>query len=375
MTQRLHLALSEFCQIVQGGRHKLSGNNFVDVGYPAYGAGGINGMLPTFEFDRRAVILSSIGARCGKCFLAERKWSSLANTQVILPDERRADAKFLWFQLNDEARWPRSGSAQPFIKPSDVKAHYVYLPPLLEQRRIAAILDQADALRVKRRAALARLDEMARAIFVEMFGDPASNPKGWTAAELGEVIVDGPQNGLYKPSSEYGRGTRILRIDSFYDGHVTSLNDLKRVQVSEAEGKIYSLKPDDIVINRVNSMEYLGKSALIPALNEPTLFESNMMRLAVDRARVEPGYVIQLLQMPFVKDQIRAAAKRAVNQASINQKDVAGFRLVCPDLDLQRLYVERIGKIDALKAQQQASSHHLDALFTSLQHRAFRGEL
>ena len=96
--------LEQFCEIVQGGRHKLSGNDFVKSGYPAYGAGGMNGYLATFEFDESAVILSSIGARCGKCFYVEGRWSSLANTQVIFPDKNECDAKFLWYQLNDEKR-------------------------------------------------------------------------------------------------------------------------------------------------------------------------------------------------------------------------------------------------------------------------------
>ncbi|WP_372624698.1 restriction endonuclease subunit S, partial [Falsiroseomonas sp.] len=180
-------ALADFCTIFQGGRHKLSGNDFVPAGFPAYGADGMNGYLPMREFSQPAIVLSSIGARCGKCFHADGEWTSLANTQIILPDSERADTRFLWHQLNDEGRWPRSGTAQPFIKPSDVKAHRVFLPPLAEQRRIAAILDEADALRANRRAALAQLDEMARAIFVEMFGDPATNPKDHSIVPLKRI--------------------------------------------------------------------------------------------------------------------------------------------------------------------------------------------
>lgn len=133
------LQLGEFCRMIGGGRHGLSGKQFVtEGGFPAYGAGGLNGHLATFEFTESAVVLSSIGARCGKCFLPEGKWTSLANTQVIFPDVSVADLFFLWVQLNDEKRWPRSGTGQPFIKPSDVKSHVVVLPPLEEQQRLTA---------------------------------------------------------------------------------------------------------------------------------------------------------------------------------------------------------------------------------------------
>ena len=176
--------LQEFCRIIQGGRLGLSGNDFVSTGFPAFGAGGMNGFLSEYEFEETAIVLSSIGARCGKCFYAQGKWTSLANTQLIFPDPSRADPKFLWFQLNDEKRWYRSGTGQPFIKPSDVKAHRVFLQPLPEQRRIAAILDRADALRAQRRAALAKLDTLTQSIFLDMFGQPKDNPKSVSVNRL-----------------------------------------------------------------------------------------------------------------------------------------------------------------------------------------------
>jgi type I restriction enzyme S subunit len=367
--------LQEFCRIVQGGRSGLSGNDFVPEGFPAYGAGGMNGFLPDYEFDEPAVVLSAIGARCGKCFFAEGKWASLANTQLIFPDRARAHPKFLWYQLNDERRWHRSGTGQPFIKPADVKAHRVVLPLLPEQRRIAEILDKADALRAKRRAALAQLDTLTQSIFLDMFGDPATNPKGWPEDRLGALISVGPQNGLYKPYTDYGTGTPILRIDAFYDGIVTGLGELKRVRLSDQEIDVYRLRPGEIVINRVNSREYLGKSALIPRLAEPVVFESNMMRFGVDQARLDPVFAIQYLQTGHVRGHIQQSAKDAVNQSSINQQDVKSIPLYLPPLSLQQVFARRVAAAELLGERQGASRMQLDNLFMSLQHRAFRGEL
>jgi len=267
------------------------------------------------------------------------------------------------------------GATVPHLDPEVLQSLPVSLPPLAEQRRIAAILDEADALRAKRRAALAHLDEMARAIFVEMFGDPDRNPHRWPVATLASMMIDGPQNGLYKPSSDYGNGTPILRIDSFYDGVVTKLAGLKRLRLSSSEMETYALRPGDIVVNRVNSMEYLGKSAIIPRLEEVTVFESNMMRFSVDRTRAEPRFVVEHLQTPCVRDQIRSAAKHAVNQSSINQQDVIGFRLLCPPIDEQKKFAAAISAVDAIRETERAALERGDALFASLQHRAFRGEL
>ena len=251
----------------------------------------------------------------------------------------------------------------------------VPVPPLGEQRRIAEVLDRAETLRANRRAALAQLDTLTQSIFLELFGDPATNPKGWPRFTLGNLIVAGPQNGLYKPSADYGSGTPILRIDAFYDGAVTKLGTLKRVRLSDKERDLYQLRCDDIVVNRVNSMEYLGKSALIPKLDEPTVFESNMMRFEVDGQRVEPRYVVEFLQSMFIKGQIFTAAKHAVNQSSINQQDVQDFRINIPPVALQRDFARRVTAVEKLKAAHRASLTELNTLFAVLQHRAFRGEL
>ena len=125
----------------------------------------------------------------------------------------------------------------------------------------------------------------------------------------------------------------------------------------------------------MNSLEYLGKSALIPHLDEPTVFESNMMRFGVDRDSVEPDYIVEFLQTAFVKAQILTAAKNAVNQSSINQQDVKGLRINVPPLSVQRDFVRGASAVERLKTTHLASLAELDALFAALQHRAFRGDL
>ena len=257
----------------------------------------------------------------------------------------------------------------------DIRAIDIPLPPIVEQRRIADILDRADALRAKRRAALARLDELTQAIFVETFGDPISNPKGWPTKNFGALLIDGPQNGLYKHSSDYGSGTPILRIDAFYDGKVTDISLLKRVRVSEVEKQIYGLREADVVINRVNSIEYLGKCALIPRLAEQIVFESNMMRMKVDESVFVPRFAVQFLQTDFVRNQIACCAKRAVNQASINQKDVCGFTMIIPPVVIQQRFVAEVSAIEKMSELHHSSLEMKGALFASLQDRAFRGAL
>jgi type I restriction enzyme, S subunit len=154
-----------------------------------------------------------------------------------------------------------------------------------------------------------------------------------------------------------------------------NIRDLRRLKIGQKEIQLYALHQDDIVVNRVNSGEFLGKSAIVPALHEPIVFESNMMRIRIDRKQMHPRYCIAFLQSDFVKQQIARRAKDAVNQSSINQSDVRSFKFVLPPPCEQTTFVERAAEIEAIELAQRTHLAHLDALFASLQHRAFRGEL
>ena len=141
------------------------------------------------------------------------------------------------------------------------------------QHRIVDRLNRAAGIRRLREEALEKARAVVPALFLDMFGDPVANPRGWPDAVLGDVIKFGPQNGLYRPASEYGDGVRILRIDSFEDGGITDPASLKRLRAHTDVVAHYGLVAGDIVINRVNSPPQLGKSALIPDLDEPLVFE------------------------------------------------------------------------------------------------------
>lgn len=300
---------------------------------------------------------------------------------VVRPDQKRLDCRFLLHFLRQPVvrrtgEMRMTGSAgQRRVPAAFVNDLRIPLLPLDAQRTIAAMLDQVESLRAKRRAAIALLDELAQSIFLDTFGDPAENPRSWEFVSLGDIIVDGPQNGLYKPQKFYGAGCRIVRIDSFYSGTIANHSALKRVSVDEGEVERYSLREGDIVVNRVNSIEYLGKSALVEGLSEPVVYESNMMRFSVDRSRADPAFVTAVLQRRHTYGQVVSAAKKAVNQASINQTDVKSLSLYLPPLDLQSDFVRRSAHVQAQKTEAVAHLAELDALFASLQDRAFRGTL
>ena len=243
-----------------------------------------------------------------------------------------------------------------------------------ERQEIVTILNRLNKLIFLRRQQLTKLDELVKARFVEMFGDPVINTKKFPSIALETVMTVFPQNGLYKPQTDYVQdknGIPILRIDAFYNGKVTNWNKLRRLVCSEVEAKRYLLKENDIVINRVNSIEYLGKCAHIVGLKEKTVFESNMMRFHMDEKKVNAVYVTKMLCTEGIYRQILKRAKKSVNQASINQEDVKSLEILLPPISLQNQFATFVERVDQQKQTVQQSLEKLELMKKALMKEYF----
>jgi len=168
-------------------------------------------------------------------------------------------------------------------------------------------------------------------------------PEGWCWTTMSALIVEGPQNGIYVPKSQYGSGTPILRINDYQVDWSRPAGELQMVKISDQDAKVYGLHANDLVINRVNSPSHLGKSLLVMERNLPSVFESNMMRLSL-AAAVDGRYVQHYLSSFDGKRRLIENAKWAVNQASINQRDVECTPIPLPPLAEQRRIAEEISR-------------------------------
>lgn len=268
----------------------------------------------------------------------------------------------------------------------------VPLPPFSEQQRIVdrieSLFVKLDEAKQKAQDALDSFETRKAAILHKAFTGELTaqwrkehgvGMESWENLKFENIIEDGPQNGLYKPQTAYGTGTKILRIDCFYDGVVLPWENLKRLALTKNEIEQYHLNVNDIVINRVNSMAYLGKSALIRELPEECVFESNMMRITLNTRMVIPEYAIKYLNSVIGVQELRKNAKQAVNQASINQQDVKNAAIKLPKLDEQAQIVHILD--DLLAKEQQAKEaaegvlEKIDLIKKAILARAFRGEL
>jgi len=386
--------ISDFCKTGSGGTPSRKVEGYYDGNIPWIKSGDLKEkeVNQATEFiselavkkssakmvPKGAVLLAMYGATVGRMAMLGLDATTNQAVCSIIPDTEKACPKYVYYALLSKVpEFLRNavGGAQPNINQAMIKDTEIPLPPLDEQKRIAAILGKADAIRRKRQQAINLADDFLRSVFLDMFGDPVTNPKSWEVKKLGEMIVKGPTNGLYKPASDYGSGTRILRIDGFYDGVLSEQSKLKRVKITDAEMEKFGLTERSIVINRVNSKEYLGKCGFAQHIEESTVFESNMMNFKVDELKLNPRFLVQQLQMPNIKMQIATCSKDAVNQSSINQNDVKSFEVIVPTIELQNGYESVCKRFLASKSNYDDSSNLNGELFNSLSQKAFAGEL
>lgn len=176
-----------------------------------------------------------------------------------------------------------------------------------------------------------------------------------------------------------GQQVKSIRIDCFYDGKLKDWGLVQRVKIDDKDKLIYEIKNGDILVNRVNSIVYLGKCLLVDDLPEECIFESNMMRIIVNKDFISPEYTKTFLISQNGLSEMRKNAKHAVNQASINQQDVKAVEIDYPPLEEQQEIVRRVeslfAKADQIEASYQKLKAQLEQLPQALPAKAFRGEL
>jgi type I restriction enzyme S subunit len=264
-----------------------------------------------------------------------------------------------------------AGANLPRLSPNVLGDFKIPLPPLPDQRRIAAILDRADDLRAKRRAALAQLDGLAQSVFLDMLGDPVANPRRWPDAKVEGVLTFqqyGPRffNERYSDS-----GTRIVRITDLGETGVLDFDSMPRLAVSSEDHERYALKPGDLIFARSGAT--VGKVALIRPSDPPCIAGAYFIAM-----RFAPSVTPEYAHAVFMSAGIRKAVARRSRQAAQQNFSGPSIRQLpfpVPPLTMQLDFGRVMSGIDSLKHRYRPSFATLESLFASLQHRAFRGEL
>lgn len=336
------------------------------------------GMSPTYFHDTpnrdgQVITISASGASAGYVnFWIDPIFASDCSTVEAV--RKDVNINFVYHFLRSKQEYInaklRSGAAQPHVYAKDIAKLDFPLPPLPEQHRIAAILDQAETLRTQRCTALALLDTLTQSIFLDMFGDPLTNTNRQRTAALGDLctrITDGTHQ---SPTWETS-GVPFLFISNIVDGQITfeTHRSISEETYSELTRRC-PIEVGDVLYTTVGSY---GNAAIVETTKK-FAFQRHIAHIKPDPKKADSVFISAMIQSYGVRRQVDKVAK-GVAQKTVNLSDLKNLVVFAPPLPLQKTFATRIAAIEALKSTHRAALAELDALFASLQHRAFSGTL
>lgn len=343
--------------------------------FPYYGANGLQGSIDNFIFDEPLVLLAEDGGHFdnpdrGIAYRVSGKtWVN--NHAHVLRPKQHIDLNYLCRILENYDVTPFvTGTTRGKLTKAGASEIPIPVPALTEQRRIAAILDQADALRAKRREALAQLDSLTQSIFVEMFGDPLHG-KSKAPQVFFEDITTRITYGFTSPMTHLDSGIPILTAKNVRNGSLDLVN-VHYADQSEFDALTSKSKPKvgDILITKDGT---IGRTAVVDT-NETICINQSVALVQLQGEKVTPSYVAAYLRTNAVQQVMKNMGKGNA-LAHLQITELAKLPIGLPPLSHQQQFSVRIEAVNAIAQKSEESEAQLNSLFTSLQHRAFRGEL
>lgn len=266
-------------------------------------------------------------------------------------------------------------NAYPSLKQSVIENYEIPFPKDKDvQLHIANILSKAENLIAQRKESIRLLDEFLKSTFLEMFGDPFRNEKGWEINSLSRF--GSLKNGLNYTRSELGVNVRCLGVGDFKDySKLTDIESLQVLNLTSEPNNEYYLNDGDLVFVRSNgNRELVGRCLLVYPRNEKVTFSGFCIRYRIENKGLNPIFVSHLFRVPIFRTVMLQGGKGA-NIQNISQQTLEKLKIPTPPIELQTQFAQIVEKTEALKSQYQQSLQELENLYGSLSQKAFRGEL
>jgi len=284
--------------------------------------------------------------------------------------------KYLWYFLNSNyskifIRSIVGATTYPNLKWNLYKLLSVPLPPLEAQKKIAAILDKADELRCNDQKILEKYDQLAQSVFLEMFGDPVYNKIKFDYCTIRDLVKE-VKYGTSSKASQVGKYPYLRMNNITYSGYL-DFSDLKYIDLKEKDKEKYLVKKGDLLFNRTNSKELVGKTAVY-GLKEPMAIAGYLIKVRVN-SFANPYFIWGYLNSKHGKKTLENMCKSIVGMANINAQELQNIMILKPPIELQDKFAEIIKQIEVQKQLTQKSFKRSEELFQSLLQKAFRKDL
>lgn len=283
------------------------------------------------------------------------------------------DPDYLFYALKttlSELSGKTHGSTMKHVVRGDFESTQVAVPPLPEQHRLVDLLSRAEGIVRLRSEAEKKAAELIPALFNDMFGDPATNPMGWPISSLGDAIESADYGSSTKASDD-GTGVPLIRMGNVnYEGTL-NLTALKFVNLLPKEVEKYRLQQGDILFNRTNSKDLVGKTGLWSDSRE-AIAASYFIRMRVNPSKLHPRYLWVFMNSKYMKRVLFDTARGAIGQANINSKELRAFKIALPPMDLQASFAAKMDQVLSIQTQQSTATVKAKATFDALLADAFK---
>ena len=325
-----------------------------------------------YTFEPNKLIFGTGGS--ASLHYASEPFATSTDCYVIETKELNVDVKYVYYYLKNNFQILEDGFKGAGLKHiskdylSNIMIEY---PDIEEQQRIVNILDKAEEIRTKKKLANEKLDEFLKSTFIDMFGDPEFNNKNWEKVVIRDVVKDVK----YGTSSKAGlTGTYpILRMGNLTYNGAIALDDLKYIDLKESEIDKYTVHKGDILFNRTNSKELVGKTAVYRGTNT-VAFAGYLVRVRTNNlAHYE--FLSAFMNSSYMKKKLQMKCKNIVGMANINAQEFQDFDIYLPPIDLQNQFAQIVQKVEAQKEKNQKVIEQMDNLFNSLMQQAFNSSL
>jgi type I restriction enzyme S subunit len=264
------------------------------------------------------------------------------------------------------------GNTQQNIGQAVLKEYPIPLPPLTEQKRIASLLARADRLRQLRRTTHDLSDALLQSLFLEMFGEPSVNDKGWDVVKLSEAFAIKPQIGTPNPAHNGGKYL-VVRVGEIGSKKV-DLENSQRITLDGKELERFRLKTGDFLLARaIGSEDHLGKASILQDINEVVVYDSHVMRLRFDPKIMSPVFFWHWLKSDGGRARFMQRAGRTAVQFNVNTEQIADINIPLPPLSLQEEFAGVVARVESLRGRMGESTRGVEGLFESLLAQSFDG--
>ncbi len=368
--------LGEVCDFAYG--KSLPAKARSGSGFPVFGSNGQVGLHEEALTDGETIIIGRKGS-FGEVHYSKESCSPIDTTYYITKHQTEAYLPWLARRLRylglDQLN---RAAAIPGLNRADAYRQRLLLPPLGEQKRIAAILDAADALRTKRRESLDQLNTLLQSTFLDMFGDPVTNPKGWETQQLPELVSDenhslkrGPFGGALKKEIFVPEGFKV------YEQKHVIYNDFEIGEyfineIDYARLDAFKVKANDLLVSCSGT---IGRIAKVPEGATLGVMNQALLKIRLKASRMLNHFFLNLWRSQPFERQVLGMTHGTGMKNMKSMQELKSINFITPPLSLQSQFAVIVGSVEQQKTRLRDHLAELDILFASLQQRAFNGEL